>query len=135
MNETDAVATDGPVSLRLAVLGLWIEAVALAGFAVFQGVEVFVATPENPGISAILAVVTAVLAVSMYRLGFLLTRRRSWPRAVAIVLQLMALPVAFFMLTGADNGPLVQIAGVVMGVYCLGCAGSLLTPASRLALR
>ncbi|MGH3430446.1 MAG: hypothetical protein ACRDQZ_23240 [Mycobacteriales bacterium] len=135
MSETDAAAADGPVSLRLAVLGLWIEAVALAGFAVFQGVEVFLAAPKNPGISAILAVVTAVLAVSMYRLGFLLTKRRAWPRAAAIVLQLMALPVAFFMLTGAGNWILVQIAGLVIGVYCLGCAGSLLAPASRLALR
>lgn len=126
-------ASDGPLTLRLAVLGLWIEAVFAAGLTIFQLVEVFVASPSDPVMAVLLAGFTGALAVLLYRLGTLLTNRRVWPRGVAIVAQLLAVPVAYFMITGEGDLP-VKVGGVALGVYCLVCAGLLLAPSSRLAL-
>ncbi len=122
---------DGPLPLRLAVLALWIETVLVAALAVFQLVEVFTASPADPGVALGLSLATGGLAIVLYRLGALLTQRRSWPRGAAIVLQLMALPVAFFMVTG-EGGIVVAVAGLILGAYCLTCAVLLLVPNSRL---
>ncbi len=131
MNAVNAEPPDGPFPLRLAVLGLWVEAVFAAGLAMFVLVKVLTADSANPGVAVLLSLAAGGLAIVLYRLGVLLTLRRSWPRGAAIVLQLMALPVAFFMVTG-EGGTVVTVAGVTVGVYCLTCAVLLLAPSSRL---
>ncbi len=131
MSVANTEPDDGPLPLRLAVLGLWIEAVFAGALAILALLEVLQGNTANPGIAVLLSLTTAGLAAALYWLGALLTRRRSWPRGAAIVIQLMALPVAFFMVTG-ESGVAVTIAGTVLGVYCLICAGLLLAPSSRL---
>ncbi|MGI8647026.1 MAG: hypothetical protein DLM55_08090 [Acidimicrobiales bacterium] len=124
---------DGPVPLRVAVLLLWIEAVLTAGLAAFIALEVFTAQQINVAVAVLLAVSVGGLAILLLCLGFSLARRRAWSRAVAIVTQLMGLPVAFFMIAG--GGGTLVIAGVMLGITCLGCAALLLAPSSRLALQ
>lgn len=125
---------DGPVPLRVAVLMLWIEAVLAAGLAAFIALEVFTAQQINAVAAVLLAVSVGGLAILLLCLGFSLTRRRAWSRAVAIVTQLMGLPVAFFMVAGGSGFTLI-IAGVMLGIVCLGCAALLLAPSSRFALQ
>jgi uncharacterized membrane protein YoaK (UPF0700 family) len=84
-------------------------------------------------VAAILALLVGVAAFVLVQLGRQLVNRRAWARSPAIVLQLMALPVAFFMLTG-EGGPGTKIAGGLIAVVALLGAGLLLAPASRQAL-
>lgn len=124
---------DGPVSLRAAVLVLWIEAAALG---VLTGVEVFKLVtddPEKPGLAAVLVAMIGLAAVLLALFGRALVRRRSWARSPAIVFQLMALPVSFFMIAGEGAVP-TRIGGVLIAVIALLGAVLLFAPASRAAL-
>jgi hypothetical protein len=124
---------DGPVSLRAGVLVLWIDAAALGVLTLFEVFKLVTDPPRDPGVAAILALLVGVAAFVLVQLGRQLVNRRAWARSPAIVLQLMALPVAFFMLTG-EGGPGTKIAGGLIAVVALLGAGLLLAPASRQAL-
>lgn len=124
---------DGPVTLRAAVLVLWIEAAALGVLTVVEVFKLITGDPEDPALALLLAVILAAVTFALVQLSRYLVRRRLWARSPAIVLQLMALPVSFFMVTG-DNGTLTRIGGVLIAIVALIGAGLLLAPASRLAL-
>lgn len=128
-----AATDNGPLPLRLAVLLLWIESGALAIAAVVELIQLFVDHPTNPAMAAALVAFLAGCAVLLAKLSAALIHRRVWGRGLAIVLQLFALPVAWFMTIG-DANILIHIGGVALGVYCLATAACLLAPASRLAL-
>jgi hypothetical protein len=81
----------------------------------------------------VLAAIIGATGLLLAQLGRFLVRRARWARGPAIVLQLMALPVAFFMITG-EGGPLTRIGGGFIAVIALIGAGLLLAPASRAAL-
>jgi hypothetical protein len=124
---------DGPVTLRAAVLVLWIESAALGVLTVIEVVKLVTGRPEKPGLAVVLALMIAAVALGTAQLGRLLVRRKLWARSPAIVLQLMALPVSYFMITG-EGGPLTRIGGVPIAIIALVGAGLLLAPASRAAL-
>jgi hypothetical protein len=124
---------EGPVTLRAAVLVLWIEAAALAVLTAFVVYKLVTDVPERPDLAVWLAAMIGLAAVGAYLFGRALVRRRAWARSPAIVLQLMALPVSFFMITG--EGALgTRIGGVLIALVALLGAGLLLAPASRQAL-
>jgi hypothetical protein len=89
-----------PTALRWAVWLLLGEAVAVAGVAAFLAYEDITATTVN--LAAALPVTGfAVLAAGLLAaLARALWRRRSGARAPAIVLQLMLLPVGYYMVQG-----------------------------------
>jgi hypothetical protein len=131
--QTPAPDDDGPLSLRLAVLVLWIEALLVAVLAIVDAMKLVTGHPEKPGWGAVLAAMVLAVALLLAQLGRWLVRRRRWARGPAIVLQLMALPVAWFMATGEGTG-LTKVGGVVVAAFAVTGAALLLAPSSRLGL-
>jgi lysylphosphatidylglycerol synthetase-like protein (DUF2156 family) len=131
--QTPAPEDDGPLSLRLAVLLLWIESALVAVLAAADAFKLATGHPQRPGLAAVLAGMVAAAALLLALLGRWLVRRRRWARGPAIVLQLMALPVAWFMVTG-EGGVATRAGGVLIALLALTGAGLLLAPASRLEL-
>jgi peptidoglycan/LPS O-acetylase OafA/YrhL len=127
--ETD----DGPVTLRVAILLLWAESALVAALAAVEFGKLVTGHPQKPGLAAVLAAMIAGTAVLLALLGRWLARRRRWARGPAIVLQLLALPVAYFMITGA-GGLATRAGGVLIAAVALVGAGLLLAPSSRLGL-
>ncbi len=124
---------DGPTTLRLAVLVLWIEAAALAVLTAVELSLYLTRDAESPGWSVAMVVTLGVSALLTGAFGWWLVNRRRWARSPAIVLQLTAVPLAYFMLTGS-GGPVVKLLGVVFGVVGLATAGLLLSPSARAGL-
>jgi hypothetical protein len=124
---------DGPVTLRAAVLVLWIEAAALAVLTAFEVYKLVTDVPEQPEGAIWLAVMIGLAAVGAYLFARGLVHRRAWARTPAIFLQLLALPVSFFMVTGEGN-LLTRVGGVLIAIMAITGAGLLFAPASREAL-
>ena len=129
--QTPASDDDGPLSLRLAVLLLWVEAALVGVLAVLDALKLVTGHPEKPGLAAVLVAMVAAVALLLALLGRWLARRRRWARGPAIVLQLMALPVAYFMVTG-EGSVATRVGGVLVAALALAGAGLLLAPDSRL---
>jgi hypothetical protein len=124
---------DGPTTLRLAILLLWAESALVGALAAVELVKLIGGRPAKPGLAAVLVAMIAATAVLLVQLGRWLARRRRWARGPAIVLQLLALPVAYFMITGAGSLA-TRIGGVLIALVALAGAGLLLAPSSRLGL-
>ena len=124
---------DGPVTLRAAVLVLWIESAALGVLSVVEVAKLLTGDPEKPGFALLLTAMIAAVALALGLFGRALVNRQLWARSPAIVLQLMALPVSYFMITGAGDGYVGILGGFIALVALIG-AGLLLAPASRAAL-
>jgi len=106
-----------PATLRAAAALVGLQALALAGIAVFFVVELAVATTAD----VTRAVVTAVLAVAAAAgLGLVargLARRRRWARAPALVTNMLVLPVGYDLVRGdraSVGGPLLAWALAVL---------------------
>ncbi|NES28724.1 hypothetical protein GCE86_20805 [Micromonospora terminaliae] len=119
----------GPVpgTLRWAVLLLRAEAVALGLVAVWLIWSDLTARTTHLT-SALLVTAFAIGgAAALWALGAALGRRRSGARAPAIVLQLMLLPIGYYMIQGGLGW-----LGVPLMVLGLGVAGLLVsTPTNR----
>jgi hypothetical protein len=78
---------------------------------------------------ALVVVFTAVMAALLWLCGWALSRRYGWARGPAVVLELMLLPIGYFMIAGG-------LIGVGLPVLALGLvgAGLLVAPATRGAL-
>jgi hypothetical protein len=118
-----------PPSLRWAVLLLYLEAVAVAALAVVLGYLALTRPAASTASAAAVVACTAGLALLLGLLGALLSRRRSAARGPAIVLELLFLPIGYYMIGGGVPwfGAPVMLAG-------LACAALLLAPATREAL-
>jgi hypothetical protein len=132
-NSRDAPPDDGPTSLRAAVLVLWIESAALAALTAFEVFKLVTDSPEKPELAVVLAAMIGAVGVLLFQLSRALVRRRAWARVPALFLQLLALPVSFFMTTGEGGVP-TRLGGVLIAAVALLGATLLLAPASRTAL-
>ncbi len=123
----------GPLSvtLRGAVALLLLQA---SGLAVLLAIVVYLTLRENPGLvlDRVLLpfeVLALVFAVVLAALAWQLTRRRAWARAPVVVLELLFLPIGYY---------LVQVGLAWVGIPVIfaaaGCVGLLIAPASRAAL-
>ncbi len=132
---SDQYASDdhGPTFLRLAVLLLWIESAALGVLTAFEVFKLVTDSPEKPELAAVLAVMIAGAGALLFVLARALVRRHAWARVPALFLQLMALPVSFFMITG-EGAVLTRIGGVLIAAAALIGAVLLFAPSSREAL-
>ncbi|MFF5055612.1 hypothetical protein ACFY1S_20765 [Micromonospora sp. NPDC000663] len=118
-----------PVTLRWAVRLLWAEAVVVGLIAVWLIWADLTATTTDL-LSAVLVTVFAVgAAVVLWALGRALLRRRAGARAPAIVLQLMLLPIGWFMIQGGLGW-----LGVPLMALGLGVAWLLVSPPTTRAL-
>ncbi|MFG3558066.1 hypothetical protein ACGGAQ_27190 [Micromonospora sp. NPDC047557] len=118
-----------PVTLRWAVRLLWAEAVAVGLIAVWLVWADLTATTTDLA-SALLVTAFAVgAAVALWALGRALLRRQAGARAPAIVLQLMLLPIGWFMIQ-AGLGWL----GVPLMALGLGVGWLLISPPTTKAL-
>jgi hypothetical protein len=108
-----------PSSLRWAVWLLGGEAVALGLLAVFLIYEDLTATVTDLVSALFVTGFAAVGAAVLWALAVALGRRRARARAPAIVLQLMLLPVGFYMVQGGLGWlgvPLIAIGALVCGL-------------------
>ncbi len=118
-----------PGTLRAAVLLLRAQAVALGLIAVWLIWSDLTADTTDLT-SALLVTVFAVGgAVALWALGGALSRRRAGARAPAIVLQLMLLPVGWFMIEGGMGW-----LGVPLIVLGIGMVGLLVSGPTNRAL-
>jgi hypothetical protein len=116
-----------PGTLRWAVWLLRAEAVALGGLVVaFLGLIIFgrSAESEDSQVTDLTAAIlvsafAAAAAVALWLLGTALANRRVRARAPAIVLQLMLLPIGYYMTTGGLGWlgiPLIALGLLVAGL-------------------
>ncbi|MDG4762221.1 hypothetical protein [Micromonospora sp. WMMD710] len=89
-----------PVTLRWAVRLLWAEAAVVGLLAVWLIWADLTSTTTDLMSALLVTVFAAGAAVVLWALGRALLRRRAGARAPAIVLQLMLLPIGWFMIQG-----------------------------------
>lgn len=108
-----------PVTLRWAVRLLRAEAVAVGLVAAWLLWADLTATTTDLT-SALLVTAFAIgAAAALWALGGALTRRRAGARAPAIVLQLMLLPIGWFMIQGGMGWLGVPLIALGLGVTAL----------------
>ena len=108
-----------PVTLRWAVRLLRVEAVAVGLVAAWLVVADLTASTTDLA-SALLVTAFAIgAAVALWALGTALVRHRAGARAPAIVLQLMLLPIGWFMIQGGMGWLGVPLIALGLGVTWL----------------
>ncbi|MEU5548792.1 MULTISPECIES: hypothetical protein [unclassified Micromonospora] len=108
-----------PVTLRWAVFLLRGQAIAVGLIAAWLVVADFTAATTDL-VSALLVTAFAIgAAIALWALGSALLRRRAGARAPAIVLQLMLLPIGWFMIQGGLGWLGVPLIALGLGVTWL----------------
>lgn len=118
-----------PTTLRVAVVLLLVEAVALAAVGVVDAYQVLVGDPARPDLAGLAAVMVLGAAALLGVFARNLARRKSWPRGPAFALQLLALPVGYYMVTGG-----LAWVGAPLLVLVLVTGGALIAPPTTKAL-
>ena len=124
---------DGPLTLRLGVLVLWIQAALVAVLAVAELARLLMNGADRLEWAAWIIAGPLVAAVALFFAGRLLVNRRLAGRGLAVAIQLCAVPVVFFMVTG-DNDGWVRVVGVLIGLTVIAAVALVVAPASRRAL-
>jgi hypothetical protein len=118
-----------PVTLRVAVWLLAIEAALTGIFAIYLIVDSLTGAASSAGgavgVIGFLLVVAAVLGAAAWALN----RRRAWARGPAIVLHFMLFPFGLVCLSAGN--PLLGVVALLVGI---GGSGVLLAPATRIAV-
>lgn len=118
-----------PATLKWAVWLLVGEAVAvgtLAGLLLYADLTATASdTARALAVTAYAVIMAGVLAL----LGLNLARRRKWPRAPAIAIQLLLLPIAYYLIKGGAAW-----LGIPVGALAITVTALLVTPATREAL-
>lgn len=119
MSPVTSNSADHPRPLRLAVWLLKSEAAAVALVAIFLIYQDLTATATDL-VSALMVTGFAIAAaVALWALAVALGRGKPGARAPAIVLQLMLLPIGYYMIQGGLTwlgGPLIALGVLVCGL-------------------
>jgi hypothetical protein len=118
-----------PASVRWAVGILLGEAAALAALTVFVAYEDLTGAATSLRAALLVVGYSLVMTAALAVLGVNLARRRRWTRGPAIALHLLALPIAYYLVTGG-----VAWLGVVLAGLALALIGLLIAPSTREAL-
>jgi len=116
-------------SLRWAIGLLTGEALAVTavfGYVVYRSLTAAAVIVRDV---ALVVVFTAMMAALLALSSWALARRQAWARGPAVVLQLMLLPIGYFMIGGG-----LAWLGVPVLALGVGGAGLLVAPATREAL-
>jgi hypothetical protein len=123
--ETTTVASP----LRWAVRLLVVQTVALVGVTAFLGYADATATASSARGAAGLTAYSGLMAALFGLLAWALHRRRAWARGPAIVLEMLLIPIGYYMTTGG-----LPWLGLPVIAFGLVGAGMLLAPSTREAL-
>jgi hypothetical protein len=107
--------------------------VLVAALALVEVAKLITGHAAKPGLAAVLTVAIAAIAGLLVQLGRWLARRKRWAHSPAVLLQLLALPVAYFMVTG-EGGIATRAGGALIALLAITGIGLLLAPGSRLSL-
>jgi hypothetical protein len=118
-----------PVTLRIAIVLMFVEAVAVGVVAVLVGYVVATEPATSAGAAVTTVALPVVYAVLLALLAWQLLRRRRWARGPAVVLQLLLALLGYS--TSGSGSWWLGVAAIVAG---LTCTGLLVAPASRDAL-
>ena len=83
--------------LRLATIGVGLEALALLAFSVWLGLESVVRTPDNADVAHASTAYFALIGGLVAIVAAGLVRGWSWAVGAGLFLQLLALPMAWYM--------------------------------------
>jgi hypothetical protein len=114
-----------PTTLRWAIALLLAEAVAVVAVIGYAALAGNVVISRDAPVLGFAAIMVAVLAL----LGWALARLHSWARTPATVMELMLLPLGWFMVRGG----LAWLGVPLLAIGLVG-AGLLIAPATRAAL-
>ncbi|NJC81307.1 hypothetical protein [Planosporangium mesophilum] len=116
-------------TLRAAVGLLTVQATVVALIVAFLVYKDFTARAASLRDAMIVTGFAALIAVLLGVLALALARRRAWARGPAVVMELMLLPIGWYMVSGG-------LAWLGVPVFALGLlgAGLLIAPATREAL-
>lgn len=96
------------------------EALALLGFGLWLAYEMIVETPSNRSVATGSMVYFLVLGLGIAAIAIFAWRGRRWVYGPTVFLQLLALPIAYYMLVGGFVFGAVLVAGVaVTGLVAL----------------
>lgn len=118
-----------PVTLRTAIVLIAAESVAVTAVAGFLVFEDLTATATNLTGALFVTAFAVAAAATLAALARALHRRRGGARGLAVVLQLMLMPIGYYMIKGG----LGWLGGPLMALGLLVCA-LLVAPASTGAL-
>lgn len=121
--------TAPPVTLWVAIGVLVVEAIGALAGAVLLGLAALTGPAVSTASAISTVVVALLLAVVFVALARLLQRRNRAARGPALVLQLLLIPIGWYMARGGT--PLVGVPLLVVAVVG---AGALLAPATRAEL-
>jgi hypothetical protein len=108
---------------------LAVEALGMVAVLMFLVYEDLARPAESVRGAIVVTLLAAALAALLGALANGLRRRRSWARGPALVLQLLALPIGYTMLTGGAPW-----LGLPVLAVALATAAALVAPATRAAL-
>ncbi|GGO85596.1 hypothetical protein [Wenjunlia tyrosinilytica] len=128
---TPAGPASRPPTVTVAAAVAALEGAVLAAWAVYMMVEGVVGDPDDPMRAEVGGVAVLCIALMPLLASRGLLKVRGWSRGPVLVLQLLALPVAWTM---AQNGGGMIAAGVGLGVVALVGAFTLIHPATTEAL-
>jgi hypothetical protein len=118
-----------PPGLRLAIAAVLAEGLAVLGFGVWLGFELLTQTPSNEDVARGSAVYFLVLGVLVLLVAWGLWRRSWWSHGAAVFLQLLALPIAWYMLRGD-----IWWSALLLTAVAVAALVALLRPQTRAAL-
>jgi hypothetical protein len=118
-----------PTPLRLAVALLFVEALGIGAVAVLFAYYGLTQKAASTGGAVSVVVFPAALAVLLGWLAVTLARTRAWARGPSIALELLLLPIGYYMIVGGTAW-----LGVLTIIAALATTGLLLAPATRGAL-
>ncbi len=115
-----------PVTLRIAIVVLWAQFLALMGlFAIFLVLVV----REPSALGVYVAVFGAIFALSLFLVIMALGRRKAAGRGGVFALELIALAPAYYMITGERAW-----LGLILGASAIAVMALLVLPATNRAL-
>ena len=118
-----------PATLRWAI---WLLLVEATGVAVLAGLLLYAdltATASNTSRALAVTAYAVIMAGVLALLGVNLARRRKWPRGPAIAIQLLLLPIAYYLIKGGAAW-----LGIPVGAAAITVTALLVTPTTREAL-
>ncbi|MGP3999888.1 hypothetical protein [Streptomyces sp. 8N706] len=130
---SDDATPAGPRPVRLAVASALaaLEGVALAAFGVYLLVMGLLGNPDSPAQAETGGVTLLALAALPLAAARGLLLRRRWSRGPALITQIMAVPVAW---TLVSTGGALMAAGVALGAAALAVLVLLVNPTATEAL-
>ena len=118
-----------PPGLRLAIAAVFAQGLAVLGFGLWLVFELLTQSPSNEDVARGSAVYFLVFGLLVLLVAWGLWRRSGWSHGAAIFLQLLALPIAWYMLRGD-----IWWSALLLTTVAVAALVALLRPQTRAAL-